>query len=48
MSENIQLSEGQPAPEIEAQVTDDGPFRLSDFRGKWVVVYFFVRSNTPG
>ena len=39
---------GDPAPEIDAQVTDDGRFLLSAHRGRWVVVYFFPRANTPG
>ena len=39
---------GDHAPAIEAQQTGDGPFSLAAQRGKWVVVYFFPRSNTPG
>jgi peroxiredoxin Q/BCP len=39
---------GDPAPEIDAQATDDGRFLLSANRGKWVVVYFYPRANTPG
>jgi peroxiredoxin Q/BCP len=39
---------GEAAPEVDAQVTGDGPFLLSAQRGKWVVVYFYPRANTPG
>lgn len=43
-----ELHEGMPAPEIEL-VTDDGaPFRLSDLRGKHVVIYFYPKADTPG
>jgi thioredoxin-dependent peroxiredoxin len=41
-------SVGRPAPEIDARATGGGPFVLSEMRGHWVVVYFFVRSDTPG
>jgi peroxiredoxin len=39
---------GEPAPEIDAQVTGNGRFTLSGHRGLWVVVYFYPRANTPG
>jgi peroxiredoxin Q/BCP len=39
---------GQDAPPIEATITGDGAFRLSEHRGSWVVVYFYPRANTPG
>jgi peroxiredoxin Q/BCP len=39
---------GQKAPDFTA-VTDSGEtVRLSDFRGKKVVLYFYPRDNTPG
>ena len=44
----MQLEVGQAAPEIDATITGNGPFRLSEQRGKWVAVYFFPRANTPG
>jgi alkyl hydroperoxide reductase subunit AhpC len=40
---------GKPAPEIEADGFIDGKFkkvRLSDYRGKWVVVCFFPAAFT--
>lgn len=39
---------GQPAPEFEARSDDGRPVRLADLRGKWVVLYFYPRANTPG
>jgi peroxiredoxin Q/BCP len=42
-----QPAEGDIAPAIEAPSTD-GPFRLSDLRGSWVVLYFYPRDFTPG
>jgi peroxiredoxin Q/BCP len=39
---------GEPAPEIDAAITGGGRFLLSANRGKWLVVYFFPRANTPG
>jgi peroxiredoxin Q/BCP len=39
---------GEIAPDIDRDATGDGRFRLVDQRGKWVVVYFFPRANTPG
>jgi len=42
------LKEGDPAPEI-ALPTDAGePFRLSQLRGKKVVLFFYPRASTPG
>ena len=39
---------GEPAPAISAAATGKGPFDLAEQRGKWVVVYFYPRANTPG
>jgi peroxiredoxin len=41
-------SVGDPAPEIDAETTGGGRFVLSEHRGQWVVVFFYVRANTPG
>lgn len=48
MDEVPQLDVGAEAPTIDAPVTGDGRFRLSEQRGTWVVVYFYPRANTPG
>jgi peroxiredoxin Q/BCP len=39
---------GDPAPAFEA-LTDTGQsIKLSDYRGKNVVLYFYPRADTPG
>ncbi len=48
MAEQTELMVGQHAPDIDAPMTGGEPFRLSDHRGQWVVVYFYPRANTPG
>src|SRR5579862_5698290 len=42
------LKEGDQAPDI--QLADDAgkPFKLSDLRGKRVVLYFYPKADTPG
>jgi peroxiredoxin len=41
-------SVGDQAPQIDAATTGGGRIVLSQQRGKWVVVFFYVRANTPG
>ena len=40
-------TEGGPAPDFELEGAD-GPIRLSDFKGKTVVVYFYPKDDTTG
>jgi peroxiredoxin Q/BCP len=35
-------------PDFSAPITGERPFRLSDHRGKKVVLYFYPKDNTPG
>ncbi len=35
-------------PDFEAESTGGMPFKLSNFRGKKVLIYFYPRDNTPG
>lgn len=42
------LSVGDIAPEIDAETTGGDRFVLSGARGRWVVLFFYVRANTPG
>ncbi|HQP71261.1 MAG TPA: redoxin domain-containing protein, partial [Methanoculleus sp.] len=37
---------GEPAPEFEA-LTTHGPLKLSDFRGKWVILFSHPADFTP-
>jgi len=39
---------GMPAPDFEALDDQGRPFRLSQLRGRWVVLYFYPKDNTPG
>jgi thioredoxin-dependent peroxiredoxin len=39
---------GDPAPAIDAPTATGSRFSLSEQLGKWVVVYFYPRANTPG
>ncbi len=42
------VREGELAPDFEASAHDGSRIRLSELRGKWVVVYFFPKAFTPG
>jgi peroxiredoxin Q/BCP len=39
---------GKPVPDIELPATGDKTVKLSDFRGKPVVLYFYPKASTPG
>ena len=39
---------GDQAPDIRVHTDTGGDFRLSDLKGKRVVLYFYPRANTPG
>ena len=39
---------GQPAPDFSLPATGDQMIRLSDLRGKIVVLYFYPKDSTPG
>lgn len=42
-----QLATGDAAPAFEKQSTK-GPQRLEDYRGQWLVLYFYPKDETPG
>ena len=42
------LTPGTPAPDFTLPDQTGNPVRLSDFRGKTVVLYFYPKDNTPG
>lgn len=46
--EHKMLEEKQVAPDFELLNDEGKPTRLSDFRGKWVVLYFFPKAMTSG
>ncbi len=42
------IEEGKPAPDFELQSDTGETVRLSDLRGKPVVLYFYPKDDTPG
>ena len=42
------IEEGKRAPDFELQSDSGETVRLSDFRGKRVVLYFYPKDDTPG
>jgi peroxiredoxin Q/BCP len=46
--EFIMLSQNDTAPDFTAQDQNGKEHRLSDYRGKWVILYFYPRDMTPG
>ncbi|MEQ1545277.1 peroxiredoxin [Methyloglobulus sp.] len=43
-----QPSIGDVMPDFEVQATGDKSLKLSDYRGKTVVLYFYPKDSTPG
>lgn len=39
---------GKPAPEFTLKAQDGTPVSLSEYRGKWVVLYFYPKDFTSG
>jgi thioredoxin-dependent peroxiredoxin len=39
---------GRPAPDFELPDDQGNPRRLSDARGRWLVLYFYPKDDTPG
>ena len=42
------VEEGKPAPEFDLQSDTGESVKLSDLRGKPVVLYFYPEDDTPG
>lgn len=42
------LQPGDPAPDVVLPDQDGNTRKLSELRGKWVLVYFYPRDDTPG
>ena len=42
------LEIGEKAPKFELIGDDDKKHRLSDYKGRWVVLYFYPKDMTPG
>jgi peroxiredoxin Q/BCP len=51
----VHAADNQPMPEVGSMAPDftlnsqeDTPVSLHDFKGKWVVLYFYPKDQTPG
>ena len=42
------LQPGDVAPDFRLKADDGREVTLADFRGRWLVLYFFPKANTPG
>jgi len=42
------IEPGQLAPDFELPSDREATYRLSDFRGRWVVLFFYPKAMTPG
>ena len=42
------LKVGQMAPDFDLPDQNGKTHKLSDFRGKWLALYFYVKDDTPG
>jgi peroxiredoxin Q/BCP len=42
------IEAGDEAPDFTLPDQDGNPVRLADLRGRWVVVYFYPKADTPG
>jgi len=40
--------EGQPAPDFTLKDQNEHIVKFSDFKGRWVVLYFYPKDDTPG
>ncbi len=42
------LESGTKAPAFEAETDGGGKVSLNDYKGKWIILYFYPRDNTSG
>ena len=42
------LREGSPAPDFTLPDEDGRPVSLTDFRGRWVLLWWYPKAATPG
>ena len=42
------IEPGTAAPDFTLDSDQGRPVSLRDFRGRWVVLYFFPKADTPG
>lgn len=39
---------GKKIPALKGRTGDDTELKLSDYKGRWVVIYFYPKDSTPG
>jgi len=42
------IQEGTQAPDFTVDADDGRTVSLRDYRGKWIVLYFYPKADTPG
>jgi len=42
------IAEGSIAPDFTVETDEGRLVSLRDYRGKWVVLYFYPKADTPG
>lgn len=42
------MQNGELVPDFELSATSDKQFRLSDYRGKYLILFFYPKDDTPG
>jgi len=42
------IAVGEKAPSFALENQDDETVKLSDFKGRWIVLYFYPKDDTPG
>ena len=48
MADEIRLSPGDKAPQFKLTNQDGIVTKLADYKGQWVVLYFYPKDDTPG
>ena len=48
MTEAAAVKEGEKAPDFDVPADNGGRVRLSDFKGRPLVLYFYPKDDTPG
>lgn len=48
MNAPIGIAPGADAPEFSLPSSDGGQVRLSELKGKWVVLFFYPKDGTSG
>ncbi len=48
LSRSATPSEGSNAPDFTLPSQEGSPVSLKDYRGKWIVLYFYPKDQTPG